>query len=200
MDAGAVFFGVRDLHEGLQLNYPALTSLLVEKRGFDPPAAGNGSQWVLWTSVVSQNTGQVRFLQYAERELGWRVRRFHPAEGYMIEPASLGLAGDARANRLLRFDASISSAIGQLGRDHRIAIITDSFAVAEPLVRAARSSGARNLIAFFGRLLDSRWQRLLRSAEAPLIDFLDLDEFEQDLFGSKRAVEQTAWTDDFLVK
>lgn len=203
MDAGAVFFAARELQESAQFNYQALMQLL-SREGFPLPSSGsNGSHlWVLWSAVVAHNTGQVRFLQYAERDLGWTVRRFHPTEGYVVDPATLGLSGDGArlANRLLRFDASIAFAIGRLAEDHRVAVISDSFALAEPLLRAARVSKRPALLSFFGRLLDPRWQTLLREGSADLIKFIDLDQHEDVLFGSKKSVEKTGWSDDFLVK
>jgi len=221
MDAGAVFFAARDMHEGQQLAYPALMDLLT-KKGFPLPdrsVTRDEHLWVMWSSSVAQNPGQVRFFHYAERELGWRVRRFHPTEGYMVDPVSVGLTGETRAvNRLLRFDASIAFAIGRVAEDHRIAVVTDSFAVAEPLLRAARlrgegnkligggntnmiGEGSTNLIVFFSRLLDPRWQRLLRDeAERVPIDLLDLDEHEEQLFGAQKPRETTGWNDDFLIK
>lgn len=203
MDAGAVFFAVRDMHEGQQMSYPALMNLLAGS-GFPLPSRSDDDDhlWAMWSSAVTQNPGQMRFLQYAERELRWRVRRFHPAEGYMVDPMSFGSSSDARsANRLLRFDASIAFAIGRVAEDHRIAVITDSFAVAEPLVKAARMAGqsCTNLIVFFSRLLDPRWQRLLRGEGRMPVELLDLDEHQEQLFGEQRPREVTGWNDDFLL-
>jgi hypothetical protein len=49
------------------------------------------------------------------------------------------------------FDASIAFVIGRVAEVRRIAVVTYSFAVAEPLRRAARQSGhdSRNVVAFF---------------------------------------------------
>lgn len=203
MDAGAVFFAARDMHEGQQLAYPPLMDLLA-KKGFPLPSNSGRDDhlWVMWSSAVAHNPGQTRFLQYAERELRWRVRRFQPAEGYMVDPVSIGMTGDTRAvNRLLRFDASIAFAIGRVAEDHRIAVVTDSFAVAEPLLKAARLAGhgSTNVIAFFSRLLDPRWQRLLREEDSVPIELLDLDEYEEQLFGAHKPRETTGWNDDFLM-
>lgn len=203
MDAGAVFFAARDMHEGQQLSYPALMGLLA-RNGFPLPTRADDEDhlWVMWSSAVVHNPGQTRFLQYAERELRWRVRRFHPAEGYMVDPMSLGTAADTRtANRLLRFDASIAFAIGRIAEDYRIAVVTDSFAVAEPLMRAARLARheSANLVVFFSRLLDPRWQRLLRGEDRVPVELLDLDEHEDQLFGEQKPREVTGWNDDFLL-
>ncbi len=88
-------------------------------------------------------------------------------------------------------------AMGRLASDHRIVLISDSFALAEPLVRSARTAHSRNAIAFFGRLLDSRWQRVLQSHQ---VEFVDLSNLEEEIFGTKRTVEQNAWDDSFLTK
>lgn len=200
MDAGAVFFAIREMHEGAQLNYPQLMQLL-SRQGFPlPTGQPSGAMWVLWSSAVAANAGQIRFLQFAERELGWNVRRFSPADSYMVDPAGLGGSDPKLANRLMRFDASIAFAIGRVATDHRIAVISDSFALAEPLLRAARTVGQRNVLAFFGRLLDPRWQRLLRDDAGKSVEFLDLDEDEEFLFGSKRSPEKNGWKDDFLLR
>jgi hypothetical protein len=157
-------------------------------------------EWVMWISVSSLNAGQVRFLDFAEQRLGWRVRRFPPIEAYMLDPASTaGLTSEGRGhNRLIRFDASIAFAMGRMAPDHRLVVISDSFALAESLVRAARTANCTNAVVFFGRLLDPRWQRVLRVPDLP-VRFIDLDEAAKEL-GLARVEEESAWTDDFLTR
>lgn len=210
MDASAVFLAARDLHGDAQLNYDALRDLL--RRSLVPSHGEIEIEWVLWTSLDPSNQGQVKFLEHMEKR-GWKVRSFHPAESFMVDPLTLGASAgsiDSRTSkRLTRFDASIAFAIGYtIARDEglarqsagsisRIAVISDSFALAEPLVRAARVGKCRNAIAFFGRLLDPRWRRLETSPEVHVID---LDQFDNELFGPKQQErkEWSAWTDDFL--
>lgn len=200
MDAGAVFFAFRDLYEGGQLDYAALAERIKSEILQPWPTDTHDVMWVMWSSVVPQNDRQVRFLDYAERQLGWTVRRFSPSDGYMVDPlAAPGLTVDERGKaRLLRFDASIAFAIGRVAEDHQIALITDSFAMAEPLSRAARMANCQNAIIFFGRLLDPRWQARLRSEDH--LKFYDLDAWGEEIIGDRRPKDTSAWNDDFLIR
>jgi hypothetical protein len=40
----------------------------------------------MWTSATSDNAGQNRFLEFAEKELLWAVRRVSPSDSFMIDP------------------------------------------------------------------------------------------------------------------
>ncbi len=188
VDGSALYLSAKNFYEGRQLNYPALVELLTSKiDGLLPP--GPESRWVMWTASSPQNVGQGRFLDFAEQELRWSVRRFSPAESFTIEPAALvGLSPDkGAASRLTRFDASIAFAIGRLAEQSRLVVLSDSFALAEPLRLASQiglETGNRPVLAFFGRALDSRWPGVLRK-EAQAIEFIDLDDFEAVLFGSQ---------------
>jgi hypothetical protein len=188
IDGSALYLSAKNFYEGRQLNYPALVELLTSKvDGLLPPCPE--SRWVMWTASSPQNVGQGRFLDFAEQELRWSVRRFSPAESFTVEPAALvGLSPDkGAASRLTRFDASIAFAIGRLAEQSRVVVISDSFALAEPLRLASQigsKAGNRPVLAFFGRALDSRWQGVLRK-EAQALDFIDLDDFEDVLFGSQ---------------
>lgn len=186
VDGSALYLSAKNFHEGRQLNYVALAEILTsEIEGLRPPCAD--SRWVMWTASSPQNVGQGRFLDFAEQELRWSVRRFSPADSFMVEPAALvGLAPDkGAAGRLTRFDASIAFAIGRLAEQSRIVVVSDSFALAEPLRLASQIKSATRqqpVLVFFGRALDSRWQGVLRK-EAQALKFIDLDDFEERLFG-----------------
>jgi hypothetical protein len=139
----------------------------------------------MWTSVASQNQGQARFLDFAEKELCWETRRFAPADSYMVDPSAiLGYGGESRsATRLLRFDAQIAFAMGRLAETHSIVVVSDSYSLSDAFLRTARIPGPRSRsLAFFGRALDPRWQRVLRS-EPDSPDFVDFDDHETALFG-----------------
>jgi hypothetical protein len=140
----------------------------------------------MWTSASPQNQGQVKFLEYAENVLKWEIRRFSPVDSYMVEPVSvLGLSDSRAASRLVRFDASIAFALGRLADTHRVVVVTDSFALADPMVRAARiapSPEVRPTLAFFGRALDARWQRVLNKNKEGAPAWLDLDDHSSTLF------------------
>lgn len=212
MDASAVFFAVRDLYEDHQLDYAALGELLRAKSGARPnrQRTSPGSPddiWAMWTSFHAQNTGQARFLDYAERTLGWSVRRIEPSDSYIIDPqTTLGISkapdgGANRAvNRLIRFDAAIAYSIGRLAETHRIVLLSDSYALAEPLVRAAVIRQEKNFVAFFGRLLDPRWHGFLRNKSGSNVEFIDLDADDAELFGGRRTANQNLWEDNFPIR
>jgi len=209
MDAGAVFFAVRDLYEGLQLEYPKLADLLCQRALIHPPDPrrrnDESAVWAMWTSFHPQNTGQAKFIDYAEQSLGWIVRRFPPSESYILDPQgvlSVTAAegrGNRMTNRLVRFDASIAYTIGRIAATHQIILVTDSFTLAEPLIRAARLRKGSNTIAFFGRLLDPRWQPVIRNAPHAMVKFVDFDEFDGILFGTKKPTMKQTWEEDFPV-
>lgn len=201
IDGSALYLATRSLYEGSQLDYRELIDVLVDQvQGVKPPLA-NDAHWVMWTAASAQNAGQTRFLDFAENQLRWSVRRFSPVDSYMVEPTSLiGMSGDSRtSNRLMRFDASIAFAIGRLaGPTCRIVVLSDSYALADPLIRAGRVCKTKPTVAFFGRAIDSRWPRALRSSNAQ-VDFLDLDEFEFQLFGApEEEVVQQFEDDDYV--
>ncbi|MBL8352764.1 MAG: hypothetical protein JNL87_20905 [Burkholderiaceae bacterium] len=149
----------------------------------------------MWTSATAENAGQNRFLEFAEKELLWAVRRVSPADSFMIDPSSvLGLIGDSRStSRLIRFDSQIAFAMGRLADQQRLVVLSDSYPLAATLQRAKhlrQSSSANNTLAFFGAALDPRWQRLLRDPSKFEIDFLDLDDHEAYLFGGGKEIRR----------
>ena len=171
------------------MDYHRLVGLLVDEVSDLGKPGDHGTLWTMWTSASATNEGQSRFLEFAERELKWEVRRFSPADSYMVEPTLLlGWSSDSRSSsRLVRFDASIAFAIGRLAEKHTpLVVVSDSFALEDPLRRAARVSPEPSslYLAFFGRALDSRWQGVLRK-ESP-VKFIDFDEHEDTLFGIAR--------------
>lgn len=196
IDGSALYLAARTLFEGRQLNYRALVDLLCrEIHGLQPPRAITAPHpWVMWTSAAAQNQGQNRFLDFAESDLHWEVRRVSPADSFMVEPTTvLGLSTEGRAaSRLVRFDASIAFAIGRLAPTHQVVLLTDSFSVADPLMRAAQIHGdqTRPVLVFFGRALDARWQRVLRTEKDLAPRLIDLDDYETDLFGSESAPDR----------
>lgn len=189
IDGSALFLAVKALFDR-HLDYKAFAVLLQSRlaTGAQHSSSQSAARWVMWTSVSSKNEGQARFLDFTENQLGWEVRRFTPAESYVVEPNALfGAGSDDRGawNRLLRFDASISFALGRLAENHRIVVVSDGYSLADPMIRAGRAGNGRMkpLLAFFGRGLDPRWQHLLRVDPEGAPEFLDLDDYESELFG-----------------
>ena len=187
IDGSCLYLAARSLYEGRQLDYHGLVDLLVDRiAGLSKPGE-TAALWCMWTAASVQNEGQSRFLEFAERDLRWEVRRVPPGDSYVVDPSLvLGLSSDNRsASRLVRFDASIAFAIGRLAEQRSpLVVISDSFALADPLRRAARLSPDIRL-AFFGTALDSRWQGVLRRED--FVDLIDLDEHDDRLFGIARS-------------
>lgn len=190
IDGTALFLTSRSLYEDRQLDYRKLVQVLHEHvPGLRPSwAPGPKDIWTMWTSASAQNEKQNRFLAFAESDLRWDIRKFSPADSYLVEPATaLSLGADSRlAGRFMRFDAAMAFAIGRLAHDHRIVVVTDSFALADPLRRAGAVGIEKGIpnpaLAFFGRALDSRWQRMVRK-EPDVVTFIDFDELAGSLYG-----------------
>ncbi|MBI5277355.1 MAG: hypothetical protein HY854_12930 [Burkholderiales bacterium] len=184
--------------DGRNMDYVTSGQVLQQAIPGLAPANGNRGEedpahWVMWTSAAQDNPGQARFLDYTERELHWAVRRRAPYDSFLVDPAGLvGPTSDpGLVRRLTRFDASIGFAIGRLAERRRIVLVSDSFALAEALhlsyrlrSRAGLFPEERNVLAFFGRALDPRWQKALREWKDS-IAFVDLDLHENELFGRK---------------
>lgn len=207
VDGSSLFLAAKMAGDGRPLDYRNLVELLCSRYEGElfPPEREHGgkpSTWVMWTSATAENAGQNRFLEFAEKELLWAVRRVSPSDSFMIDPSSvLGLVGDSRAtSRLIRFDSQIAFAMGRLAEDQRIVVVSDSYPLASSLQRAKQlrpNSQANNVLAFFGGALDPRWQRLLREPSKAEIDFVDLDEHESFLFGGGKEVRRaTQGADD----
>jgi hypothetical protein len=198
MDLSAIFFAIRDLYPDQQMTYGNLSEVIVGAIGQAP--SRRQIERVAWTSYSESNQGQARFLAHLEST--WAIRRFAPSDSFMVDPGAMNLGpGDRSAQRLIRFDASIAFAIGVLAKTHEIVVVSDSFALAEPLIRAAKSRGSQALshVAFFGRSLDGRWSKLLRDGSFPA-RLIDLDDHEERLFGTRRTGATDAFADDFLIR
>ena len=184
LDGTALYQASKGLYPDNSFDYQALTDIVNEKAGFKGPgSAAPRSVHVMWTSSVEGNPGQAKFLNFVETVLKWEIRRFKPADSYMLDISSnVALGGSPHAaQRLMRFDAPIAFAMGRLAETHQIMLVTDSFALADPMLRAIEIGGREAYLAFFGRALDSRWLRVIRSTS--MLNFIDLDDFPEQLFG-----------------
>jgi hypothetical protein len=192
IDGSALYMAARSLYEGRQLDYHGVIQVLVDQiKGLERPGPGSSTSWVMWTSAAPQNPGQTRFLDFAENELQWEVRRVAPAESFTVEPSLVMDASQTTRSRLIRFDASIAFAMGRLAEKRRIVVVSDSFALAQPLSLVARVPGVAERtppkLAFFSQAIDSRWQGVIRKSEGL---FIGLEDFEAELFGSARIEHQ----------
>jgi len=193
IDGSSLFLAARALADGsARLNYRTLVEVLCQEvPGLKPaPQITRTPSWVMWTAAAADNEGQQKFLDFAERDLHWEVRRFSPSLAFSIEPSAVfGVAGvgdSTKTSRLIRFDASIAFAIGRLSEEHRVVVVSDSFPLSEPMLRVNehQKSNDHCTLAFFGRAIDARWYVAFKNPHAPR--FLNLDDFETDLFGLPR--------------
>jgi hypothetical protein len=191
IDGSALYMAARDLHEGRQLDYHGFVRVLSEKANLQAGGSGSKTRWVMWTSASPQNEGQNRFLDFAKKELQWDVRRVSPADSFMVEPNSIRDDSPSTRNRLVRFDASIAFAIARLAENNGIVVVSDSFPLAQPMLLARRLGSEPPFLAFFSRALDNRWHGLLRREPSETLQFIDLDDSEELLFGGlSRRVEE----------
>lgn len=181
-----------------RFNYIAFVDLLVNKvAGLEPGGPGSSSLWTMMTSADPRNTGQAKFLEFAETRLGWDVRTALPIHSFMVEPQLLfgvGQADSLRNGRLIRFDASIAFAMGRLAETHRLVVASDSFPLALTMLRVSElweAKTGRPVLTFFGRALEPRWHGVLRGQQG--LDFVDLDDHLPALFGTQETeVQQPA--------
>jgi hypothetical protein len=197
IDGSALYLAARDLYEGRQLNYHEFVRVLSEQTGVQPAGPNSKTRWVMWTASSPQNAGQNRFLEFAEKELHWDVRRVNPVDSFIIEPNAIRDDSPATRNRLVRFDASIAFAIARLAEKNRLVVVSDSFPLAQPLLLARRLAASERepapALAFFSRALDNRWHGLLRRESTETLQFIDLDAAEAPLFGgTKERVEESS--------
>jgi hypothetical protein len=189
IDGSALFLASSGrFSEPRRLNYFALVDLL-ESRVPSLHAAtadGGDSLWTMWTSADPSNSGQTKFLEFAQQRLRWQVRSVLPSQAFIVEPDALfGIGSDGtKAGRLTRFDASIAFAMGRLAESHRLVVISDSYALRDPMVRVSEIWGVKNgrcVRAFFGQASDPRWRGRRTSEFDP--EFIDFDEHQLELFG-----------------
>lgn len=175
----------KESHVPVQLNYSVLKEAVVGHFGMGNPK----DQITFWSGSDSSNLGQQRLFELLERQK-IAVRRFAPRDSYICEPEKLGLdpTRDAQHRLLLlqRFSGSIAFAAGALCNRYRIIFISDSFQLAEPLVRASELARKRKEapagLVFWKTHLDPRWHQIIDQFG---IDFLDLDPMQDQLFRPK---------------
>lgn len=195
IDGSALFLAVRSIgiEDDRKLNYFALIEALCNDarlQGLRPAGEGSESLWAMWTAADPRNQGQEKFLEFAEQRLRWQVRRTAPSKAFMVEPSALyGVGGPsepAKSHRLMRFDASIAFAMGRLADERKLVLVSDSYALREPMARVNEHGGDCSL-AFFRHALDSRWLAdlgLHAKRDAVADRFMDLDAHAASLFGT----------------
>jgi hypothetical protein len=180
VDGSALFFAQRAVCPEKNLNYIELNALLRGQVGSSlaPKPA------YFFTAADEANEKQQKF-HHLISDLGWTVRQFPPHEATVLNPLLGG-----QDVRVIRFDAMLAYCLGSLRHqaEHpHIFVISDSWPLAGP-VRDCVLRGTPVTVVFFGQVIDTRWHRTFREAEAQRqpLSFLDLDMFPVKLFDRPR--------------
>jgi hypothetical protein len=186
IDGTALYFKSRE-GRSERLDYEALNHRLQANAAsaFDPA--------LFFTTYDAQHEGQAKFLTFLQTRLRWKVEARPVWEADPL-PKEAWERGDRR-NEFVRFDSSIAFALGRLvGRRDRIIVVTDSFALEQPMLAATEYGQTTEIVlAFFGRQLDQRWLPIVRGRESK-IKFWDLEEDSKALFGREFASNKSGPT------
>jgi hypothetical protein len=184
LDGTALYFRGREGRGDARLDYEALNDELTAKAGanFDPA--------LFFTTYDAHNEGQQKFLTFLQR-LRWQVETLPIWDADPL-PKDAPWERSDRRSEFIRFDSSIAFALGRLvGRRDKIVIVSDSFALAQPMLAAAEYDEAEIILAFFERQLDPRWLPILKGANCN-ITFWDLDEESAAIFGREYTNKRSA--------
>jgi hypothetical protein len=187
IDGTAIYFRAREgRSEGERLDYEELSRYLRERAGvpnFDPA--------IFFTTYDAQNEGQAKFLSFVRNRLQWEPET-RPVWDADPLPKDAPWERGERRNEFIRFDAPIAFALGRLvDRKELVIVVTDSFAVEQPMLAASAYGKATIVLAFFGQQLDPRWLPVVRGGDNR-IEFWDLDEISDSLFGREAAPRRPA--------
>jgi hypothetical protein len=175
IDGTALYFRSRE-GRSERLDYEALA------RALQPNAASTLDPAVFFTTYDPQHEGQAKFLTFLQTRLRWKVET-RPIWDADPLPRDAPWERSERRNEFIRFDSSIAFALGRLlERRDRIIVVSDSFALEQPMLAAAEYNQAEIVLAFFGRQLDQRWLPIVKTGDSK-ISFWDLDESTEALFG-----------------
>ena len=184
MDGTALYFRGREGRSEPtdRLDYEALQRELLTRVGassFDPA--------LFFTTYDPQNEGQGKFLTFLQNRLHWQVEK-RPVWDADPLPKDAPWERSERRNEFIRFDAPISFALGRLlGRRNFVVVVTDSFALEQPMLAAADYGDTEIVLAFFGHQVDPRWLPTVKAENSP-VPFWDLDESSEPLFGRERSL------------
>lgn len=185
IDGTALYFRSREgRSEGERLDYEALNRHLRTMAGvavFDPA--------IFFTTYDSQNEGQAKFIAFLRNRLQWEVET-RPVWDADPLPKDAPWERGERRNEFIRFDAPIAFALGRLvGRRDCVIVVTDSFAVEQPMLAAGGYGSTRVVLAFFGQQLDPRWLPVVKGGD-DRVEFWDLDEVDESLFGRESTLRR----------
>jgi hypothetical protein len=183
-DGTALYFRSREIYpERERLDYEALSRELLRRPLQGKGPASSFDPALFFTTFDPQNEGQAKFITFLHSRLHWRVE---PRPVWDADPLPKDAPWERGAgrNEFVRFDAPIAFALGRLvDRCDRIVVVTDSFALEQPMSAAAQYGKAEIVLAFFGSQLDPRWMQVIRTSRGN-VEFWDLDE-SPTLFGGE---------------
>lgn len=181
IDGTALYFRSRE-GRGERLDYEALNRTLLERAkvsSFDPA--------LFFTTYDAQNEGQAKFLAFLRSRLHWKDE---PRPVWDADPLPKDAPWERgeRRNEFIRFDAPIAFALGRLvERRDIIIVVTDSFALEQPMLAASEYKNTEIVLAFLGHQLDPRWLSVVRGGDSS-VQFWDLDESAESLFGRESVI------------
>lgn len=166
VDGSALFFAIRELFGDEQLDYDSMVNHIIREIGTDEQFDSK----LFYTPCSPSNVGQARFLDHLIKK-GWTVRAYPASQVGLIDQRTMSLVPDGPVkDRLMRFDAQIAYVLGDLaGQGESMVVVSDSFNLAEPMVRAKRLAEEVNResgtavpmwVAFFSGLMDPRWRKI----------------------------------------
>lgn len=162
-DLTALFFA-KEQRKG-RIDYRLLNDKLLETFGVE-----EFDLVQFFTLYHKSNAKQTKFLDFLQKELKWDIERIQPSEVRRTE-------SEPEPPVYYRFDAKIAYELGSLLENEdfdKIVVISDSYDLASPMIDLAKFE-IDVYLAFFGRQLDFRWNKLFRE-ESSNVKLLNLDE------------------------
>jgi len=185
-DGSALFYTSRFVGDNRPLNYRRMEERIKLGVALDSFEFSR-----FYTAFDPANEGQGKFLGFIERDMGWELETLPVGEA-VVTPTTFTTYQSNEPRPFIRFDASISFALGRLaGVYSRVVVISDSYAIARPIMQTA-ARGTLVTLVFFRQCLDPRWNKLLREISptnkrlprsSDKVEFLDLDQYVDELFG-----------------
>jgi len=151
-----------------------------------------------WTNFFAGNAGQLKFINIL-KSMGWTIRKFLPKETSLISGSEQEISTKFIERLCFRHDASMAYAMAAFTfQQKRICLISGSFPLAEPLMRAARMLDYKPFIMFPANVMDLRWWGLINQDQLEFISFDDW--FFNDTSSEQDQKVDSSFADDFLVK
>lgn len=167
-DLSRLFFSLR--RQEVRLDYRAMVRELLGNGSEFAPLAG-------WTAFDPANDAQKRLHERLGDD-GWHIVTMSPPQAQLVRGfADADEEGGKRKPLVpheenIRFDTQIAFALGRLaGEVDRVVVVSDSFALADPVLQTV-DRGTKVDLAFFSDELDARWMSVIKVTDG--LEFCDL--------------------------